>query len=312
MSFINMFDLHCDTASECKNQGKHLSHNGLQLDITAKDCFVKWVQTFAFFIDDKFTGNGAFDEFMSQYNYFLNEVKNSNDIFVYNGNISMSAVNAVLSVEGGQVLEGNLERIPFLKQCGISFLTLVWNGNNELGSGCFGSERGLTNFGKEAVKSLEDNNIIVDISHLNRAGIDDICSICTKPIIATHSNSFAVNPHARNLTDAQLSYIIDNRGLCGINYYPLFINGENDCSLCDIRRHIDHILSVGGENILALGSDFDGAPMPSKLGNIRDVPSFYDKVTNWYGNSVANKIFFDNAMRFFEENVVVNINTERV
>lgn len=307
MSLFNMFDLHCDTASECKNGGKNLSLNDLQLDISKRDRLAKWVQTFAFFIHDDFTGNGAFNEFVSQYNYFVKQIAGNSLIKLYDGNASETVVNAVLSIEGGQVLEGNIERVSFLKDCGISFFTLVWNGDNEIGCGCNGSSGGLTEFGKLAVKTLEDNNIIVDVSHLNRAGFDDVCSIATKPIIATHSNAFSVCNHQRNLTDEQLSYIIENRGLCGLNYYPLFVNGGEDCSLLEIRKHIDHMLCLGGENMLALGSDFDGAPMPSELAAISATPSLYDKVVSWYGEGVANKIFYDNAMKFFSDNIVLNI-----
>lgn len=110
------------------------------------------------------------------------------------------------------------------------------------------------------MKELEKNRIVIDVSHLNTLGFWDLCEIAERPFLATHSNCFEICPHKRNLDDLQIREIIRRKGLIGINFYPIFINGESDASFQEIRRHIRHILSLGGEDVIAVGSDFDGAP----------------------------------------------------
>ena len=185
---------------------------------------------------------------------------------------------------------------------GVRVLSLVWNGENELAGGVQ-SEIGLTDMGKEAVRELERNRIIVDVSHLNTLGFWDLCEVAERPFIATHSNCFEICPHKRNLDDLQIQEIIHRKGLIGINFYPIFINGESDASFQEIRRHIRHILSLGGEDVLAVGSDFDGAAMPSRLDRIEKVPDWHQNLLKHFEPELVEKITFGNAQRFFTENL---------
>ena len=111
-------------------------------------------------------------------------------------NVGKCAV--VLSVESGAALGGKLENVDMLADSGVKMLTLVWNGINELGSG-HNTEQGLTDFGKQVIRKMEERKIIVDVSHLNDPGFEDVCEIATKPFIATHSNLRAVCSHRRIL-----------------------------------------------------------------------------------------------------------------
>ncbi|MEG0571397.1 MAG: membrane dipeptidase, partial [Oscillospiraceae bacterium] len=276
------FDLHCDTAFEMFKNKQGFLNNGLCVDLAKLTNLNQKIQTFAFWIDDIYSNDNAFSHFCEQYNYFLYKLKlNSDYIKLYDKTFEENKLNAILSVENGRVLQGDIKKIATLKKMGISFLSLVWNGENEIGSGMLGSGS-LTDFGKQAVRELENTNIIVDVSHLNERGFYDVCEIATKPLIASHSNSAAVHDHPRNLSDEQLNYIINNHGLCGINFYPLFVNGKSDCEFSDLTRHVEHILSLGGENILALGSDFDGALMPKSLNCVSGLEKYRDYMLKYY------------------------------
>ena len=152
------------------------------------------------------------------------------------------------------------------------------------------------------MKELEKNRIVIDVSHLNTLGFWDLCEIAERPFLATHSNCFEICPHKRKLDDLQIREIIRRKGLIGINFYPIFINGESDASFQEIRRHIRHILSLGGEDVIAVGSDFDGAAMPSRLDGIGKIPGWQENLVKHFGPELADKIVFGNAQRFFKEN----------
>lgn len=303
-----IFDLHCDTLTACLNNYLSLIENKMQLDVTRGNGFDKWIQTFACFLDDSLQGAAAWSHFEKQRKLLIDTVAaNGDKITIYNGKIEpkKGQCTALLAVEGGQVLGGNLNNVSRLKEMGVAFLTLTWNKENEIGCGSRGNGGGLTTFGKQVIPEMERCNVIVDVSHLNEEGFSDVCELATKPIIATHSNARSVHEEGRNLRDQQLDYIIKCHGLCGINFYPAFVNGQEDCGYTDLRRHIDHIFTLGGEDIIALGSDFDGAPMPAMLNGVETLHAFYDEMLKWYDTSVVNKIFYQNAKNFMEKNVTL-------
>lgn len=303
-----LFDLHCDTITECKRLQKSLIKNDLHIDVDRGNQNDQWVQTFAFWLDDSYRGESAYQHFLSQREFLMKEIKeNPQKLCLYQTGspIKQNQCAVIMAVEGGHVLGGKIERVEELKKLGVSYLTLVWNSDNEIGCGAQGNEYGLTQFGKDVVREMERCNIIVDVSHLNEAGFEDVCKLAQKPIIATHSNARAICEHKRNLRDNQLQYLIENKGLCGINLYPLFINGTMDCSFDDIIKHIEHILSLGGEHILSIGTDFDGATMSTAINGIESLYSFYEYMLKWYDSIILNKIFFDNAKMFVDENISI-------
>lgn len=305
---MRLFDLHCDTITECLDKEKSLAKNDLQLDLTRGNQLGTWVQVFAFWLDTRFVGEEAYRRFLAQRAFLLGELERHPDLVTLyhtGAKVQENKCSALMSVEGGHVLGGKLERIALLKQLGISFLTLVWNGDNELGCGTGGGDGGLTDFGRAAIAELERENIILDLSHLNQKGTEDVFRLAKKPLVATHSNSRFIWNHKRNLDDHQLQYLIENEGLCGFNYYPVFVNGEADCDLEAFKRHLDHLLVLGGEDILSLGSDFDGAAMPTFLKGIEALYMFYDSVVKWYGETIADKLFYENAKRFVDKNIIV-------
>lgn len=305
---IYLFDLHCDTVSACLNKNKSLIQNDLHIDIVREKHLDRWVQVFALWLDDCFRGQTAYQHFLSQYNLLYNTIEHNPDLIsLYDPELPEKAAvcNAIVAVEGGHVLGGSLERIEELSKMGVSYLTLVWNAENELGSGTgrHGNSQGLTRLGKDAVRELERCGIVVDVSHLNEAGFRDVSRLAAKPFIASHSNSWSICSHPRNLRDYQLQAIIEADGLCGINLYPLFINGSAEYEYDDIVRHIDHILNLGGERILAIGTDFDGAEMCNRINGIQTIHKFYEYMLKWYDRSFLDKMFYKNASDFYMTNV---------
>lgn len=297
------FDLHCDTLSKCAAEKTPLMANDFDISVERGQIFDCWVQAFAAFIGDGHRGAKAYHDFRNQAEVLQRALESGGPIVPYDkDHLREGVCNAILSVENGAALGGKLERIEEFARMGVRIFSLVWNGENELAGGVQ-SEIGLTDLGKEAVRELERNRIIVDVSHLNTLGFWDLCEAAERPFIATHSNCFEICPHKRNLDDLQIQEIIRRKGLIGINFYPIFINGESDASFQEIRRHIRHILSLGGEDVLAVGSDFDGAAMPSQLDRIEKVPDWHQNLLKHFEPELVEKITFGNAQRFFEENL---------
>lgn len=299
---MRYFDLHCDTLNECRKGKISLLRNDYDVSVERGMLFDQWVQTFATFVHDDCRGVKAYRRFLDQVKILQEALAESDKIVLYDPNhVREGVCNAILSVENGAALGGKLERIGEFKELGVRILSLTWNGENELAGGV-DSEIGLTALGKKAVKELEANQIVIDVSHLNNIGFWELCEIAERPFIATHSNCFDICPHKRNLDDLQIQEIIRRKGLIGINFYPIFINGESDASFQELRAHIRHIVDLGGEDVIAVGSDFDGAVALSRLNCIEKIPHWHQNLNKHFAPELVDKIIFKNAQRFFEEN----------
>ena len=147
---------------------------------------------------------------------------------------------------------------------------------------------------------LERWNITLDVSHLNDKGFDDVVHTAKKPFIATHSNLRSVCGHKRNLTDDQFKEIARRGGIVGINFCKSFLNGDRDkAGFPDLLRHIERMLSLGGENVIAIGSDFDGTTVPDGMGsveNLADVGNYLLRAG--LGETQVEKIMGGNAYEF--------------
>ncbi|MBO4298183.1 MAG: dipeptidase [Clostridia bacterium] len=184
--------------------------------------------------------------------------------------------HGVLSIEGGEMLEGSLERLHEFDAAGrIRMIALTWNNENEIGhSAKSGSTEGLKPFGFELLREMDRLGVLADASHLNEAGFWDIVERAALPPIASHSNLKKLCGHSRNLTDEQVKAIIRRGGFIGINFYSNFLREDGKATLDDVLRHIDGIAELGGIDVLGFGSDFDGIESwPDGLGSPADFPA---------------------------------------
>lgn len=305
---LNYFDLHCDTIEECYLHRQSLWENNLMLSLARGKNYAPWFQLFAVWIPDTCRGEDAFDFFCSVYRKFKMELslhaghilqcRTARDMETAEG---QGRCGALLAVEGGAVLGGELNRVRRLADCGVRAVTLTWNGNCELGDGAMvENPKGLTAFGKSAVREMENCGIVIDVSHASDPLFYDVAELTAKPFIATHSDARSICGHKRNLTDEQFAIIRDRGGLVGINLCPKFLNDSGKAGFADILRHVEHFLSLGGENTLALGTDFDGAAMSEGISGIESMEELADYFAwHQYGDSLINALFYQNARRFF-------------
>lgn len=301
---MNYFDLHCDTLGECYSRQKSLYDNGLHVDLFKTKAFHTYIQCMAVWIPDSYSGEEAYSYFLERYALLKdaplcltgNDLKRVND---------SGGIGLIPTVEGGRVLGGSLSKIDDLAHLGVRMLTLTWNGDSEFGGGIGGSGAGLTPFGKQAIRKLEQNRIIVDISHAGLQLFDDVCCHSTMPFIASHSNAKPICSHRRNLSDAQAKEIIRRGGLIGLNFYVDFLeNDPNNARVESIVRHAEHFLALGAENALSMGSDFDGAEIPGDMEGIASVEKIWEAMAaHNYPEALLKKIFYENAYCFMEKNM---------
>lgn len=208
----------------------------------------------------------------------------------------------MLTVEGCSFLEDDAQaeqRLDALAEAGVRMATLTWNGPNALGSGNDTSD-GLTPFGRRMIRGLEGRGIVVDASHLNDEGFRDLLAVAERPFACSHSNARAVCPHPRNLEDWQLREIAERGGIVGLNFYNAFLREDGaEATPDDVLRHVDHMLNVAGEGLLALGSDYDGSDVPRWLDPCDKVADLHALLAREFGAAIAERIFHGNAERFF-------------
>lgn len=309
---LRYFDLHCDTMTECFLHNKHLKENDLHVNLQKAQAMETYAQCYAVWSPDSLRGDAAFQRFCEIADRFQEEAaanRESLSVCRQPGDLAQAAAKkkhaAVLTVENGAALGGKLENIQAFRDRGVKMCTLTWNGENELGRGV-GAEgnTGLSNFGRQAVKGLEEAGIVIDLSHASPALFYDVAEISQKPLAASHSNAKSVCSHPRNLTDEQFCIIRDSGGLVGLNFYKAFLHDEPEiASMEDVLRHAEHFLALGGENTLAMGGDWDGAALPKDMADgLGAVPRLYELfLKHNYPESLVKKIFYENGACFFQK-----------
>jgi membrane dipeptidase len=165
---------------------------------------------------------------------------------------------------------------------------------------------GLTAAGVELVGACNRLGILVDLSHLNEAGFWDVARESDAPLVATHSNAHALSPSTRNLTDRQLAAIRDTGGVVGVNFAVPFLreDGRNlpdETTIAEIVRHIDYLVDLLGVEHVALGSDFDGAAIPTELGGLAGLPLLVDALAAGHDAGAVAKITHGNWLRVLGE-----------
>ncbi len=280
---MKFFDLHCDTAYKCYRDNLQFTDDKLAVTPQKAECFDEWHQCFAIFIKDGI---------QNPFEYYKNTLDNFKNAL----NHKPHNLTPILTVEGGLLVENDLSRVETMYNDGIRALTLTWNGENQIAGGA-DTEAPLKDFGKQVIGALNRFEMATDLSHLNKKSFYGAIELADKPII-THSCLETVNNHRRNIDDEQFKELVQKGGIFGLCFYPVFL-GDGDV-FEKIYTNIFHILDMGYEDYLSIGSDFDGADMSEKLYDISAVPKLYEFLKSKKINeNILNKIFFENAYNFF-------------
>jgi len=212
-------------------------------------------------------------------------------------------IGALMSIEEGGVLGGDLDKLKQAYQDGVRLITLTWNYPNGLGEPhCGEQHKKLTPKGIEFVEAMQDLGIIVDCSHLNDAGTEQLGDILDVPFVASHSNAREVTAHTRNLPDNLIKLIADKGGVIGLNFAQSFLGTSPISRIEDIVKHGLYLINKGGEDVVALGTDFDGIKPNTEIKDASEMYRLYDAFKE-VGLSVeqCEKLFWKNADRLLKE-----------
>lgn len=302
MQPLSLFDLHCDTAMRMLEENQPLEENGFAVSLNKAASFTQYVQVMALFTDPGLSDAEGWVHLQKMLHHL------QHDPAVRNGTAGLSTVcperapgvSLLLGIEDARVLEHHPERMDELRDMGVRIFTPLWRGVTCIG-GAHDTDAGLSDFGELAVRRALELGMIPDISHASVASADEIFDLAaeySRPVIASHSNAYAVCPVSRNLRDRQIKSIVNCGGLIGLNLYTAFLAADHPATAEDVVRHADYFLSQGAENALALGGDMDGASLPSDLPDLAALPRLAECfLRHNYSEDLVRKIFFENAYR---------------
>ncbi|MGJ0847589.1 dipeptidase [Tissierella praeacuta] len=306
-------DMHCDTILKLMDDKEELGlyENDLSIDIKKLKKAKSLAQFFAMWVDFKEEIN-PLERCLEMIDKFHIEIdKNSHIISLATNykdimrNDSEGKISAVLTIEEGGTIKGQIHNLRNFYRLGVRAITLTWNSVNEIGFPNIKEEyrsRGLTSFGEEVVYEMNKLGILIDVSHLSDKGFYDVSRLSSKPFIASHSNSRAMKEHFRNLDDDMIKVLAEKGGIMGICFERDFLGESENARIEDMVRHIKHIRNVGGIDVIALGSDYDGSHPNCEINNIGEIEKLALALKyNKFHDDEIDKIFYKNALRVIKE-----------
>ncbi len=288
----SVFDAHCDTLCKMADSGEAFYANGCEVSAELMSRYRSYTQVMACFISPKYH-RSAIKRTMTLINTYRRAVENRAE----------DNIKTVLSIEGGEGIK-TIADLELYYGLGVRMAALTWNKSNHIAGGAHerSRSRGLTEFGGAVVRRMNELGMYIDVSHLNDRSFYDIADISAAPLIASHSNSRAICHHVRNLTDDMFKKIMASGGCAGINLYPVFLTNTRRAVIDDAVRHIEHFMSLGGENHVGIGADFDGTDgcLPDGIRGCGDLYKLFDRLAQLnYTEKQIEKISHANFERLF-------------
>ncbi len=274
LKHTGVVDCHCDTVLKFNLPGREEEgeysfgrlNRFAHLDLPRMEKGGVKLQFFAVCVES--FGSSSLNKALSYLErYYQNLEEYGSSIAHVNSFEDISAANkegkiaALLSLEGGAILEGDPLVLRQLHRLGVRSLSLTWNYRNHLADGLFerDSGGGLTRAGREVIKTMDELGMVLDLAHIAPRGYHEAIELVNSPVLVSHANAFAICPHYRNLTDEQLSILSSQNGIVGLSFYPPFItHGANEAGLEQLLEHFVYIADLIGVECLGIGSDFDG------------------------------------------------------
>ena len=321
---MKVVDMHCDTISELLHIRKQWEHdtmleNHLQIDLNKMQKGDYLLQNFAMFVhlgrekDPFYTAMKLIDLFYTELEPYSDRIGIVKSWKEMEENRKAGKMSALLTLEEGGVCRGDLSCLRDFYRLGARMMTITWNFPNELGFPNGKDEsvtparaipdtvHGLTETGIAFVQEMERLGMIIDISHLNDAGIRDIFELTHGPVIASHSNARTLCSHLRNLSDNNIRMIGERGGVIGINYFVGFLeDGGKIGRIEKMVEHMQYIKNLAGIDAIALGSDFDGFGELCELSGAEKMQQLASEMERQgFSSAEIDKVFSLNALRVF-------------
>lgn len=304
---MRFIDGHCDVLYKIWDDPTlSFYNNDYTLDVTY-DYLCKsdiWLQTFAVYIPPSVPASQKFHAALTQIDLFYSHVLSDKmQMICSKQDIDHTTRGALLALEGADALSGEISYLRHFHRLGVRQVGLTWNYANEVADGIL-EERGggLTRFGHDVLREMGQLGMILDVSHLSVNGFWDVIE-SELPIVASHSNAYSICPHVRNLRDEQIKAVIERKGLIGITFVPQFVH-ETTPTIEHVLKHIEYVCSLGGENHLFFGSDFDG--IENKIPFLENAGQLYylkEALYKRFNGNLVDKWTWENGYQFYTKHL---------
>ncbi|CAJ1049092.1 dipeptidase 2 [Xyrichtys novacula] len=219
-------------------------------------------------------------------------------------------IACLISIEGGHSIDSSLPALRMFYQLGVRSMALTHTCNTpwaESSSKLYKvyqrHNNSLTHFGEAVVEEMNRLGMIVDLSHTSWDTARAVLGHSKAPVIFSHSSSFSICNHSRNVPDWLLKELRKKQGLIMVNLHSKFISCKDDANISRVADHFDHIRNVIGAQSIGIGGDFEGAvSFPQGLEDVSKYPALIQELLqrNWTENDLAD-ILRRNFLRVFEE-----------
>lgn len=307
MKAFPVFDAHCDTALELWERQASLRQNSGQWDLARAAQLPGWAQFFAFCpICSPFAAElGAEAVLARAYAQFLQQLEVCQlpvcrDAAEVERQLPTGAV--LLSLEGAEGIGCDPGRLEPLRLQGFAMTGLTWNYENSL-AGSHMTGQGLSARGADYVRAAQQLGMLVDVSHASDEAFWQVCRMTQGPILASHSNSRAVCPESRNVTDGMYAAICETGGVVGLNFYTEFL-GRGQVDFETVWHHLDHFLQLAGDDRhVALGADLDGCDsLPDGFTGVASYPALAAYLADrGLGEETLRRLYFENLMGVYRQ-----------
>ncbi|WLR53364.1 dipeptidase [Mesobacillus subterraneus] len=301
---MKIYDAHCDVLYKLfMDPSLDFSKSPeLQVNLERLKASATKIQLFAIYVPESVHPDLKFEAALRMADLFYEKVlrshpqikliKNKADIEL----LEHDEIGAVLTLEGCDAIGQDLLKLRTLLRLGVRSVGLTWNFGNYVADGAL-EERGagLSRFGRQVVQLLNETRTICDVSHLSEQAFWDVMEAADR-VFASHSNCYSLCRHPRNLKDKQINALIERDSVIGVTFVPEFLSGIKDsASIDDVVRHLDHICSLGGENHVGFGSDFDGIEFTVKnLEGNEQYEKLWNELQKYYSDIQVSKFLYGN------------------
>ncbi|MBA4536267.1 dipeptidase [Bacillus aquiflavi] len=303
---MRIFDAHCDVLYKMMLDPtiRFLDDQELHVNLRSLMKSNVKIQTFAIFVPESVHADVKFNAALYMIELFYSNImkpypemqliQSRKDI----QKLKINEIGAILSLEGCDAIGNDLIKLKTLLRLGVSAVGLTWNYANAVADGVLEKRgAGITSFGKKVIDLLNDAQVSCDVSHLSERGFWDVME-CAQYPYASHSNCYSLCSHPRNLKDAQIRALINKDSVIGITFVPEFLSSKSSATITDILRHIDYVCSLGGENHVGFGSDFDGIDHTViNLSSAKEYDHLVNELIKHYSNIQVEKFLFKNMMK---------------
>ncbi len=246
-------------------------------------------------------------EFNQAIDYILEEIEQSNDVIQVikkKEDFEENKINVLLGFESLQPIKDR-DHLVSLYELGFRHAMFTWNEQNQFGTGVFGDKtRGLTSLGKEIIQLMNQNHMIIDVSHANKKTFKEIIELSKAPVIASHSNVYQLCHHIRNLDDEQITKLTQKGGIIGLTAVKNFINPNNP-TINEMINHIDYMKERNLVNHIGFGFDFMDYLNGSNLIDLENASSTHNMIVALkkrnYSPQEIDKITHLNAINLIKQ-----------